>query len=93
MDPADDTVAAIPLNFTVFDEARVLKFEPVIVTVVPTAPLLGVKLAKAGAGVEIFVVVVAVLADISLLLHAQSSVTKIKAIMTIFLVIKYFKNE
>jgi hypothetical protein len=42
------TVAAIPLKVTVLAEAVVLKFVPVIITVVPTTPLVGVKLVMVG---------------------------------------------
>lgn len=41
---ADKIVAAVPLNFTMSSPAVALKFFPVIVTVVPTIPLLGEKL-------------------------------------------------
>jgi hypothetical protein len=43
--------AVVPLNFiTLFSGADVLKFVPVIITVAPTAPLIGVKLVKVGVG-------------------------------------------
>ena len=42
------TVAVVPLNFTVLLAAVVLKFVPVIVTVAPTKPLVGLKLAMVG---------------------------------------------
>src|SRR5437899_7360154 len=43
------TVARTPLNFTSFLLATGSKFVPVIVTVVPGGPLLGVKLVMVGA--------------------------------------------
>lgn len=48
---AVDTVALIPLNFTVSLATVELKFVPLIVTVVPTVPLVGLKLEIVGAGV------------------------------------------
>lgn len=45
---ADDTVAVVPLNVTVLAEAVVLKFVPVIITVVSATPLVGVKLVMVG---------------------------------------------
>lgn len=44
----EETAAAIPLKRTTFSVGVMLKFVPVIVTVVPSAPLLGVKLEKVG---------------------------------------------
>jgi hypothetical protein len=45
-----ETVAAVPLNFTVLFAAVVLKFVPVMVTVAPTTPDAGVKLVMVGVG-------------------------------------------
>jgi hypothetical protein len=42
------TVAVTPLNFTMLLAGMMLKFEPVMITVVPTCPLVGVKLVIAG---------------------------------------------
>jgi hypothetical protein len=42
------TVAVIPLKVTVLAEVDVLKLVPVIITVVPTTPLAGVKLVMVG---------------------------------------------
>ena len=53
-----ETVAVVPLNFTMLFDA--LKFVPVIVTVVPTPPLVGLKLVIVGAGTVKFVADVAV---------------------------------
>lgn len=50
VDVADETEADIPLNFTVFDDAVVLKLVPVIVTVDPSVPVAGLKLAIVGTG-------------------------------------------
>jgi hypothetical protein len=47
------TVAAVPLNFTVLFIGVVSKFVPLIVTVAPTAALVGEKLVIDGAGIEI----------------------------------------
>lgn len=47
---AADTVAVVPLNFTTFADAVVLKFVPEIVTVVPTGAMVGEKLVMVGAG-------------------------------------------
>jgi hypothetical protein len=44
----EETVASVPLNRTIFSVGVVLKFVPVIVTVVPSAPLPGVKLEIVG---------------------------------------------
>ena len=41
-------MAVVPLNFTMLLAAEVLKFVPVIVTVAPTNPLVGLKLAMVG---------------------------------------------
>ena len=46
-------VAVVPLNFTVLLAAVVLKFVPVIVTDVPTTPLVGVKDETVGAGIKV----------------------------------------
>jgi hypothetical protein len=46
-------VAVVPLNFTMLLAAIVLKFAPMIVTLVPTAPLVGVKLAIEGGTIMI----------------------------------------
>jgi hypothetical protein len=46
-------VTAVPLNFTVLFADVVLKFKPVIVTDVPTAPLVGLKLVIEGATVKL----------------------------------------
>jgi hypothetical protein len=48
---AETTVAVVPLNVTVLFAITVLKFAPVMVTDVPTAPLDGVKLEIVGDGV------------------------------------------
>ncbi len=45
---AEDTVAVVPLNFTLLDDAVVEKFVPVIVTVFPASPAVGVKLVIVG---------------------------------------------
>ena len=42
------TVASVPLKFTMLLEATGSKFVPVIDTVVPTGPLVGVKLVRVG---------------------------------------------
>ena len=47
------TVALVPLNITVLFAALALKFVPVIVTDVPTGPLVGLKLVMVGGGVTI----------------------------------------
>ncbi len=44
------TVAATPLNFTILLASNVLKLVPVMVTAVPTAPLVGVKPVTVGVG-------------------------------------------
>jgi len=46
---AAETVAAVPLNMTVLLAGVALKFVPVIVTDVPTSPLVGLKLVIVGA--------------------------------------------
>ena len=47
------TVAVVPLNFTVLLAGVASKLEPVIVTVDPTPPLVGVKLVIAGRGITV----------------------------------------
>ena len=53
------TVAVVPLNFTVLFAGVALKFVPVIVTEVPTAPLVGVKLVMVGVEAVVTVKLVA----------------------------------
>lgn len=49
------TVAVVPLNFTVLLAGVVLKFDPVMVTVVPIKPLIGLNVVTVGAVREITV--------------------------------------
>lgn len=44
----EETTAAVPLNRTIFSVGVVLKLVPVMVTVVPSAPIFGVKLEMVG---------------------------------------------
>ena len=46
-------VAVVPLNFTVLLVAVVLKFVPVMVTVAPTRPLVGLKEVIVGVGMTV----------------------------------------
>jgi hypothetical protein len=46
-------VAAVPLNLTVLLPCVAPKFVPVIVTTVPTGPLVGVRLVNVGAAVTV----------------------------------------
>ena len=48
-----ETVAVVPLNFTVLFAGVALKLVPVIITEVPTAPLVGLKLVMVGAGINV----------------------------------------
>lgn len=50
---AETTIAVAPLNFTRLAEAFELKLAPLIVTVLPGCPLIGVKLAMLGVGLVI----------------------------------------
>jgi hypothetical protein len=51
VDVAVNVWAVVLLNFiTLFSGAEVLKFVPAMITVAPTAPLVGVKLVKVGVG-------------------------------------------
>lgn len=50
-----ETTASAPLNFTMLLAGVVLKFVPVIVTEVPTTPLVGLKLVIVGAGAVLIV--------------------------------------
>ncbi len=60
----DVIVAVVPLNVTVLLDGAISKFVPVIVTVVPTGPLIGVKLVIVGGCVTVkSVALVAVLPD------------------------------
>ena len=45
----EDTIAVVPLNLTVLLVAVLLKLDPVMVTEVPTDPLVGLKLSMMGA--------------------------------------------
>jgi hypothetical protein len=54
------TTASVPLNLTTFCEAVVLKLSPFIVTVAPTAPLVGLRLVITGVGNKVKPVLVAV---------------------------------
>ena len=47
------TVAVVPLNFTVLLPNVASKLVPVIVTEVPTFPLIGLKLVMVGAGIDV----------------------------------------
>ena len=50
------TVATVPLNLTVLLAGVTSKLVPVMVTVVPTAPLVGLKLLIVGLGVTVITV-------------------------------------
>jgi hypothetical protein len=67
---AELTDPAVPLNFTTSFAAVALKFVPVIVTVAPTFPLVGVKLVIVGAGtvtLKLVLLVVVWLATVTLI--------------------------
>jgi hypothetical protein len=51
--PAVETVAVMPLNLTVFEEAVVLKFVPVIVTFEPGKPSVGLIFVIVGGGITV----------------------------------------
>jgi hypothetical protein len=56
----EETVASVPLKLIVFSVGVVLKLVPVMVTVVPSAPLLGVKLEMVGEATTIKLVALAI---------------------------------
>jgi hypothetical protein len=80
------TVAAVPLNFTALLEGVVLKFVPVIVTVVPTGPEAGAKEVIVGTGTTKIVKSVALTAGIQFVVTEIFPVAAPAGTVTVMLV-------